>query len=79
MKYELYKGAEIIVDYKAQANQDIIDHFEEASNFEGFASLLEINYDEGIFTIDDKENDWISFEYLIVQNLDTNEYEYIEV
>ena len=33
--YELYEGATILVDYKAQNNQDLIDYFEESSMFEG--------------------------------------------
>lgn len=63
---ELYKGAEIIVDYKAQNNQDIIDYFEENSNFEGFAHLNSIDYEEGLFTIEGFPLDYIALEYLIV-------------
>ena len=77
--YEIYPGCEIIVDYTAQLNQDVIDHFEEASNFEGYSSLNSIDYEEGLFTIKGLELDFISLEYLIVMNIETNEYEHIEL
>ena len=77
--YEIYPGCEIIVDYEAQNNQDVIDHFEEASNFEGYSSLNSIDYKEGLFTVKGLELDFISLEYLIVMNQDTNEFEYIEL
>lgn len=63
---ELYKGAEIIVDYQAQNNQDIIDYFEENSNFEGLTRLNSIDYEGGLFTIEGFPRDYISLEYLIV-------------
>lgn len=75
--YELYHGAEILVDYKAQNNQDIIDYFEEQSNFEGYARLASINFEEGLFTVEGLPLDFISFEYLIAMNIETNEYEYV--
>lgn len=78
-KYDLYKGCEIIVDYKSQLNQDIIDFFKEASNFEGYATLENIDYESGLFTIKSMPYDWISFEYLIVMNYNTNEFEYINI
>ena len=77
--YELYKGCEIIVDYKAQNNQDIIDYFEEASNFEGYATLNTFDVNEGLFTIQGMELDYISCVYLIVMNQDTNEFEYLDI
>ena len=67
--YELYNGAEIIVDYKSQNNQDIIDHFEENSNFEGFASLHSIDVAQGLFTIEGFPLDYLSIEYLIAMNM----------
>lgn len=73
--YDLYRGAEVIVDYKAQYNQDIIDHFEENSNFEGYTSLNSIDYEAGLFTIEGFPKDPISTGYLIVLNQNTNEYE----
>lgn len=78
-KYNLYKGCDIIVDYKSQLNQDVIDCFEEDSNFEGYATLDKIDYKKGLFTIEKMPYDLISFEYLIVMNDDTNEYEYINM
>ena len=77
--YEIYPGCEIIVDYTAQNNQDIIDFFEESSNFEGYSSLNTIDYIEGLFTIKGMELDFISLEYLIVLNQVTNEYEHIKL
>jgi len=77
--YEIYPGCEIIVDYESQNNQDIIDHFNECSNFEGYAALNSIDYKEGLFTIKGCELDFISLEYLIVLNQVTNEYEYIQI
>ena len=77
--YEIYPGCEIIVDYTAQNNQDIIDFFEESSNFEWYSSLNTIDYIEGLFTIKGMELDFISLEYLIVLNQVTNEYEHIKL
>ena len=77
--YEIYPGCEIIVDYESQNNLDIIDHFNEASNFEGYAALNSIDYDDGIFTIKGMELDPLSLEYLIVLNQVTNEYEHIKL
>lgn len=76
--YELYKGCEIIVDYEAQNNLDIIDYFEEVSNFEGYATLNTFDRDEGTFTIKGMELDILSCEYLITMNIDTNEFEHID-
>ena len=77
--YEIYLGCDILVDYKSQLNQDVIDFFEDASNFEGYAALKTIDYKEGLFSIEGLELDFISFEYLIVMNQVTNEYEHIEL
>ena len=77
--YELYKGCEIIVNYEAQNNQDIIDYFEENSNLEGYATLNSFNAREGLFTIEGFELDFISCVYLIVMDIDTNEYEYLDI
>ena len=76
-KYDLYKGAEVIVDYNSQDNKDIINYFEDASNFEGYATLLNIDFELKIFYIEDMEQDPISIDYLIVLNNNTNENEYI--
>lgn len=76
-KYDLYEGAEILVDYESQYNIDIIDYFEESSNFEGYATLFNIDFDEGVFYIEDMEEYPMSIDYLIVLNICTNEYEYI--
>ena len=78
-KYELYKGCDVIVDYKSQLNQDVIDYFEEKSNFEGFATLEKIDFEDGLFCIEDLPLEPISIEYLIVMNIDTNEFEYMEL
>ena len=78
-KYELYKGADIIVDYESQNNLDIIDYFREASNYEGYATLHHIDYTEGLFYIEGMELDPLSLEYLICLNQNTNEYEYINI
>ena len=77
--YELHTGCDIIVDYQSQYSQDVIDFFEEKSNFEGFASLGTMDIKEGTFTIKEMPLDEISLEYLIVMNLDSNEYEYIDL
>ena len=74
--YELYKGATIMVDYKAQYHQDIIDYFEELSMFEGWATLQDIDEEEGLFYMAEMPLTPISVEYLIVMNEDTNEFEY---
>jgi len=71
---ELYKGADIIVDYEAQNNQDIIDHFEENSNFEGFARLNTIDIETGLFTIEGFPLDFLSLEYLIIYTEDGSRY-----
>jgi len=76
-KYDLYKGAEIRVDYESQYNLDIIDYFEESSNFEGYARLVSIDFDLKIFYIEDMEQYPISINCLIALNIDSNEYEYI--
>lgn len=44
--YEIYPGCDVIVDYESQNNLDIINHFNEASNFEGYAKLHSIDYEE---------------------------------
>ena len=75
--YELYIGCDILVDYKSQLNQDVIDFFEDASNFEGFATLNSIDFNEGLFTIKGLSDDYISLEYLMAMNINTNEFEYI--
>ena len=76
-KYDLYKGAEVIVDYNLQDNKDIINYFEDASNFEGYATLISIDFDLKIFYIEDMEQYPISIDCLIALNNNTNENEYI--
>ena len=53
--------------------------FENESNFEGYAKLNSLNVDVGYFTIDGLENHNISCVNLIVMDLDTNEYEYLDI
>lgn len=36
---ELYIGLEVIIDYDSCLDQDVKDWFEDASNFEGFATI----------------------------------------
>ena len=76
-EYDLYKGAEVIVDYYLQDNKDNINYFEDASNFEGYATLLNIDFELKIFYIEDMEQDPISIDCLIALNNNTNENEYI--
>ena len=76
--YELYEGVSILVDYKAQNNQDLIDYFEEGSMFEGWASLNWINEDDGTFTIKELPEDVLSVEYLLCMNMETEEFEFYE-
>ena len=76
-EYDLYKGAEVIVDYNSQNNKDIINYFEDASNFEGYATLINIDFDLKIFYIEDMEQHPISINCLIALNNNTNEIEYI--
>jgi len=76
--YELYEGVSILVDYKAQNNQDIIDFFEEGSMFEGWATLNWIDEVEGLFTIKEMPEDVLSVEYLLCMNMETEEYEFYE-
>ena len=77
-KYELYKGATILVDYRAQNRQDIKDFFEEGSMFEGWATLNWIDEEKGEFTIKEMPYDVMSVEYLLCINIDTGEYEFYE-
>jgi len=77
-EYELYEGATIMVDYRAQNNQDIIDYFEERSMFEGWATLSWIDEDEGTFTIKEMPEDVLSVEYLLCMNLETEQFEFYE-
>jgi len=79
LNMNLYKGCEILVDYKAQYNQDVIDYFEEASNFEGYAELDQIDYEAGIFTIKDLPMNWISLEYLVVMNNNSGGKYYVDL
>ena len=76
--YELYEGVTILVDYKAQNNQDLIDYFEEGSMFEGWATLNEIDEDEGTFTIKEMPLVVLSVEYLLCMNMDTEQFEFYE-
>lgn len=78
-EFETYIGATIMVDYRAQNNQDIIDYFEEKSMFEGWATLGSFDEDEGVFTIEDMPLDVLSVEYLIAMNLDTEQMEFYYV
>ena len=64
------------MDYRAQFHQDIIDYFEERSNLEGWATLHEIDEEEGLFWIEEMPLTPLSVEYLILLNQDTNEFEY---
>ena len=76
-EYDLYKGAEVIVDYNSQDNKDIINYFEDSSNFEGYSTLLSIDFDLRVFYIEDMEQYPISINCLIALNNNTNENEYI--
>ena len=78
-KYEIYKGCDVVVDYQSQHDQDIIDHFEEKSNFEGWASLLKIDFNKGFFYIDELKDNPISIEHLIMINQISNDLEFIDI
>lgn len=73
--YEVYKGAEIIVDYEAQSNKSIYEYFNNSSNFEGFTRLNSIDLEGEYFTIEDFPGEPIPLEYLIIFNHGTNEHE----
>ncbi len=77
-EYELYPGASVMVDYRAQNNQDIIDYFEELSMFEGWSTLASIDEDKGEFTIAEMPMDVMSVEYLVLLNHETQEYEFYD-
>ena len=77
--YELYKGCDIIVNYKNTNNAEIIEFFNNVSNFEGHATLNSLDTDIGCFTIKGLDNQSISCVNLIVMNIDSNEYEYIDI
>ena len=77
MKYELYKGASVVVDYQRTGIDDLVDSFEEESNFEGFAILDRIDLEAGEFFIEEFSRP-ISLDYLIVFNHDAKEYEYYD-
>ena len=74
--FELYEGSEVIVDYHGTEQQDIIDYFDEESNFEGYATLDFIDYSNGKFYIKELENKAISLNNLIAINSLTNDYQY---
>ena len=73
---ELYIGATIIVDYKAQSNQNIIDYFEEASMFEGWATLGTIDKFIDEFSIKEMPDVKLPLSCLICMNMETQEFEY---
>ena len=59
---KLYKGLSVLVDYKYTNNSDIIDWFEDSSNFEGWATIT--SWDDSYCFIEDCPYA-ISLEYII--------------
>jgi hypothetical protein len=78
-KYDLSVGAEVLIDYNSQNNQDIIDVFEEESNLEGFATILKIDEEEGLLWFEGMPLSPVSFEYVCAIDLNTNEMEELEL
>ena len=74
--YELYKGASILVDYNMTHRKEVIAYFEENSNFEGWATLHEIDEENGLFWMAEMPLTPLSVEYLVIMNQNTNEFEY---
>ena len=77
--YELYHGADIMVDYKKVSNGHFIDYFEDSSNLEGFATLASIDLFNSTFKIKEYLNINIPLCFLIAMSLDSNEMDFINL
>ena len=68
----MHIGEEVIIDYKSTNNQDIIDTFEEQSNFEGYSRIKD--FDDSFIIVEDCDYP-IQLEYVFRLNPETNEWE----
>ena len=72
---DLYVGQDCWIDYKETGDDDLIEYFEKASNFEGWARVSNFDNVARLVWIEDCTFA-ISYRQLIVLDDETNEWEY---